>query len=142
MNEDKTLVPKAYGEVTDDDESLLRWANEGVRNSTQVMYESLRQLVILVTALLGGSVAFFKDAIVPDARAALVFFLLVSLGASVWGIMPQEIRCRPEVISDARSERDRIYQRQKWCLRIALSALILAAISAFFGVIAMPASKT
>lgn len=135
MNTEEILIPIAYGEMTEDDEAIIKWAEEGVRNSSQVMYESIRQLLILVTALLSGSVAFLKDAVAAEFRIVLIFLLLVSLGACVWGVMPQEIRYRPQVISDARHERERLCRIKKWCLRVALIALALAGCSAFIGVV-------
>jgi hypothetical protein len=72
---------------TAEDEFYHSWGQEIRRDSLKVLTDMLRQLAVLGTAILGGSVAFF-DKLPHGARGWFFGCVLLSVASALYGLMP------------------------------------------------------
>jgi hypothetical protein len=110
---------------------LFEWAEETHRNSLGVLTDSLKQLVTISSAVLGGSAALYN--LIPMSNSCKVIFfilLLGVLGISLWGGFP--LTASVLFTEDIEAARERGITRRSRCLRIA-SALLFTAFAFLAG---------
>jgi hypothetical protein len=111
--------------ATNEEIRLFEWAEEVQKKSLNVVTDSLKQLVTLTIALLGGTAALYNQLPVAAPFKALFFItLLGTLGVSLWGMYP--IVSRIECVEDIRDAREKSLPHRLWFLWLA-SVLLFAA---------------
>jgi hypothetical protein len=76
-------------EATPETRELYDLGKKMIENSLESVQEILKQLLTLATALLGGSVAFMNEQLMPlGFKAFVVLAFLASVGIAFWGMMP------------------------------------------------------
>ncbi len=104
---------------------LLEWAEEAHRNSLGVLTESLRQLVTLSAAILGGSAALYNQIPVSQSCKAVFFVLLLGvLGVSLWGAYP--LTATVLYMEDVQAAREKWIVRRSRYLAVASLLLFIA----------------
>jgi hypothetical protein len=70
---------------------LVEWAQDTAKRSIPFLNETLRTLVTLNVALLGGGLVLLREGVAPGwARAAALLAFLLSLAAAFRGVLPFE----------------------------------------------------
>jgi hypothetical protein len=101
-------IQKAAGgcrRATEEEIEAVEWAKDVRRKQLGTLGEALQRIVILTTAVLGGSAALLTEVPVPSmCKALAVILLLATLGLSLWGALPLsgrfDDRCAAEIIAE------------------------------------------
>ena len=119
--------PAACRPATAEEVELVEWASQARRNSLGTVSDALRQLVVLTTAVLGGSAALLNQVPVPAGfKAVAVVLLLGALGLALLGNMPLTARLHVNCPEDIRDESERGLLVKSRFLRAASAALFAA----------------
>jgi hypothetical protein len=115
-------------------EFYVAWGRDLVKNSFTLANDALRQLVTLSTLLLGGSVAFLDAWMIdPVFRATAIGLFLVSLCASLSGLMPAEGALNFQIPQDVKRLQEQAMHAKAVKLRIGGWSLFLGAGMAALG---------
>jgi hypothetical protein len=75
--------------ATQEHKQLYLLGKKMIGDSIEAVQDALKQLLTLATALLGGSIAFMSEQIMPTGcKIGLILAFLLTVGISCWGIMP------------------------------------------------------
>ena len=104
---------------TPEDEFFVEWGLETYKRNLTLANDILQRLVTLNGVLLGGSIAFYDEHIVPPTLKPVVLFcFFVSLVLSFFGMMPyeQKIDIRiPALVKEFKMRALRSKRRCLWC---------------------------
>ena len=113
------------GTPTYEQVELIEWQEETRRKSLGVVSDSLRQLVTLAAAILGGTAALYGQIpVLPAVKALFSILLFGVLGLSLWGSYP--ITATTSCIEDIKRARDQGIARRSWFLWAAYVLLFVA----------------
>jgi len=118
--------------ATSEEVEALEWAIEARRKQLGYLGDALQRLVVLETALLGGSAALLNQVPAPTAcKTIAVVLLLVSLGLSLFGVNPITERFDPNCAKEIIAARQRGVERRSrllyWscvCLFAAIAVIV------------------
>lgn len=104
MTPDTTQTASNVRAATEEEIEAVEWAAEVRRKQLGIMGEALQRLVILETAILGGSAALLNQIPAPPSCKTLaVIFLLAALALSLIGAGPISatyiLNCAEEIIA-------------------------------------------
>jgi hypothetical protein len=123
-------------EPTAEEIDLLSWGEKAARKTLPFLNETLARLVVLNSALLGGSLFIDKNSLPGACRALAVVLLLGSLGASLLGTLPYGATVSPQRIEQVRRVRDAGLRLKDLSLKAAACCLFAAFLVAVVGVAA------
>lgn len=114
-DEDKVLesAPVKHAEVigppTEEDLFLLEWGKESLKKNIGIVNDALQRMVTLNSALLGGSIAFYDDKVMPTAAKFWVeLFFLIALISAFLGMLPKEERVDLKCPADVKAAKKHI----------------------------------
>jgi hypothetical protein len=115
MTPDSIKQASTVRTATAEEIEAVEWATEARRKQLGSLGEALQRLVVLETAVLGGSAALLNQVPAPAACKSLaVIFILASLALSLFGVNPLSGQYHPncpEEIIAARQRGIRIRSR-------------------------------
>jgi len=89
------------------------WARESIRHNLDLANDILRQLITLNTALLGGSVLFLDEHLVPSPlRFLAILSFLVALILSFLGVLPYEGQVDIRNITAVREHKQKAFRHK------------------------------
>jgi hypothetical protein len=111
--------PLASEKATPEEEEVLAWVRAANRNGIVTANDSLKQLITLTTAILGGSVALTGQIGMPWwAKAFGCGPLLLALLVALFGNLPYPIDLNPDVV-----DTEAVRGRRLLALRVKVSCL-------------------
>jgi hypothetical protein len=120
-------------ELTPDDIELSKWGSEAIKQTETSLQDGLKQMVVLLTAVLAGSVNFLQT--MPKfPKGLMVSSFLLGLCFAVYGFLPRTLHFRPGCLTEMRAERERLLRIKDRCLTAAMIGLLLGGL---FGVVGM-----
>lgn len=132
MTPDSIRRPSAVRIATDEEKEAVEWAAEVRRKQLGILGEALQRLVVLETAVLGGSAALLNQIPAPTGCKTLgVLLLLMALVASLVGAGPVSTRyalnCAKEIIAARQSaarRRERLLRISGFLLFAAFAVIV------------------
>lgn len=115
--------------ATPEEAEAFEWARETRRSGITTVNESLKQILTLATALLGGSVALISPSAMPGwAKASGCAFLLLALVVALWGSLPYRIDLDDGMVDAVvvRRRREEVQANKITCLHASAWILALA----------------
>lgn len=100
---------EVIGPPTEDDLFFLEWGKETLKKNISTVNDILQRMVTLNCALLGGTIAFYDEKIMPTAAKFWVeLFFLAALVPAFLGMLPKEERVDLKCPSDIKAAKKHI----------------------------------
>jgi type III secretory pathway component EscV len=115
------------GRPPSDEESFYtRWARETLKRNINLANEILKQLVTLNTALLGGSVLFLAENMMPGPlRFLAILSFFAALIVSFFGVLPYEAHLDIKNVTAIRNHKQRaLHHKRKYLWGSALCSAL------------------
>jgi hypothetical protein len=122
-------------EPTFEERELVEWGEQTKKNSLPFLNDTLRQLVLIDAALLGGGLALNEKILHPLGRGLGLLCLLVSLAAALWGMLPYGADVNLAIPEHIRIAREAGFRFKDRALKVAASALFAAFCLAAVGLV-------
>lgn len=122
--------------ASEEDQFLVSLGDEQIKRNLPFLNDVLRQQVTLSTALMGGGIAFLKDAMATGFKVGAVFLFLAALIVALVGVLPHPgmiERRAPGII--ARSL-ERALDRKRHIAYAAAGLIVAGLIVALLGLLA------
>jgi hypothetical protein len=127
---------------TEEAEFYIAWGRELQKGGFVLINDSLKQMVTLNTALLGGGIYLLKDElIVPTARILAMIPFFFSLIVAFFGMIPSRIQLDLSCPEDIKDSQEAAMKSKMLKLSVAGFLLILGLVVAAIGVILRPATS-
>jgi hypothetical protein len=129
-------MPIVGVKATPENAELFKLGKRMIEGSIETVQDTLRQLLTLSTALLGGSIAFMNEQLTPlGFKAVCVLFFMATVGISFYGTMPYSAGLVPNIPESVRETRDRALESKTAKLRLAGGSLLLGFAVAVLGIV-------
>jgi hypothetical protein len=137
MNDrDQDLPPLLGTEVGPEELFYIEWARETKKKNIAVATDALQRLVTLNCALLGGSIALYRQSILPFwIQPVVIVFFFLSLLCSVYGMIPQVREADANDPEDIRDKKDKILEGK---VRVLWAASFFLIVGFALCLLAMP----
>lgn len=123
-------------EASPENRELFLLGRKMIEGSIEAVQDMLKQLLTLATALLGGSIAFTSDQLMPfPFKAVIVASFLLTVGISIWGMMPYGADLCPNLPQTVREARDKSLDWKMKRLQWAGFFLVAGFFVAFVGLL-------
>ena len=133
---DQGSIPLTAVEASAENREAFLLGKKMIESGVESVQDTLRQLLTLATALLGGSIALTSDQLMPQlCKVATVACFLITLGISFWGMIPYAARISPNLPETVREARSKALEWKLSRLRWAGYSLIAGFVIAFAGLI-------
>lgn len=137
-------VPVLTGRIaTAEEVFLLDWGRESWKKSVEQLSAGLQRMVTFNVALLGGSLAFLKDDVLPNPwKLVAMFLFFVSLSVALYGSTPWTEVVRIRDPRSVEAYKERLGAARLKLLKLASACLWLGLAVAAFGVLYTAAGST
>ena len=133
---DKCSCEDQVSGITEEDQFYLTWGKETLKNNISLANATLSQLLTLCTALIGSSVYFLSDQVLPKWALLGTFFLLMtSLVAAIIGVFPRGSEVDLSSPSDIRTHKNLTLALKRRQIAFCVGPLLASLFFAVIGVI-------
>ena len=130
---DAIQQPSTVRAATDEEIEAVEWASEVRRKQLSILGDALQRLVVLETAILGGSAALLNQVPVPaGCKTIAVVLLLASLALSLIGASPVSVSYPPNCPEEIIEARRQAGRRRELLLQFS-GGLMFAAFAVIVG---------
>jgi len=122
--------------ATEEETFYADMGNAMVRDALPFMNQVLRQLVTLCTALLGGTLVFFKEDLVrPGVKVAAAFIFLAGLSFAFLGMLPIRERIHRGFPQQVQETVEKAIAAKSWKLRVSAVAVFVGLAVLLLGIV-------